>query len=185
MKALSSITIYEPGIVLFDPINLKRYLKSVEFHSKNVFDFFIANELIGRNAVEKGIVFPLYEIPERDYSIFIETPNNNPNQAGVARFTYRNLPLEITSGLLITADLSALFDWDEDLFTHYIERYDNKLDNSDYLEVAPGIYQMDITGYSDLKNTPTSYGYGIQLTPTDSQKFLIKKSIGEFNFSIE
>lgn len=185
MKALSNITIYEPGIVLFDPINLKRYLKSVDFHSENVFEFFIENELIGRNAVEKGIVFPLYEIPERDYSIFIETPNNNPNQAEVARFTYRNLPLEITSGLLITADLSALFDWDEDFFTNYIERYDNKLDNSDYLEVSPGIYQMDITGYSDLKNTPTSYGYGIQLTPTDSHKLLIKKSIDEFNFSIE
>nr|WP_314561935.1 hypothetical protein [uncultured Pseudomonas sp.] len=186
MKTVATISLYEPGIVLFDPIQLSGYLKSFKLDLKEVFDFFINNEEAGKKAVTMGIVFPIYEIPEREYSIFIEHPANPITQGAIQVCHYSNLPIEITSGILIAADLNALIDWDETFFTNYLENYKNKLNNNDYLQIKPGRYRMDISGYTNLPKPLSSYGYELKLTPTDTlPKIGNYKDVSDFKFSMD
>lgn len=186
MKTAATISLYEPGIVLFDPIQLSDYLKLFKLDIKDVFDFFINNEEAGKKAVTMGIVFPIYEIPEREYSIFIEHPANPITQGAIQVCHYSNLPIEITSGILIAADLNALIDWDEIFFTNYLENYKNKLDNNDYLQIKPGRYRMDISGYTNLPKPLSSYGYELKLTSTDTlPKNSNYKDVSDFNFSMD
>lgn len=120
MKTVANISLHEPGIVLFDPNQLTDYLKHFQLDTKDVFDFFINNDEVEKKAVTMGIVFPIYEIPEREYSIFINNPTHTLTQGATKICHHSNLPLEITSGILIAADLNALIDWDEIFFTNYI-----------------------------------------------------------------
>lgn len=186
MKTTATISLYEPGIVLFDPKQLADYLKSFKLDIKDAFDFFIDNEDIGKKAVTTGIVFPLYEIPEREYSIFISDPNQPSIQSAIQVCHYPNLPIEITSGILIAADLNALIHWDEHFFTNYIENYKNKLDNNDYLQVKPGRYQMSISGYTNLPKPLSNYGYELKFIQSDNLPEINNyRDVSDFNFSMD
>ncbi|MCU1785545.1 hypothetical protein NTD80_22610 [Pseudomonas sp. 13B_2.1_Bac1] len=186
MKTVANISLYEPGIVLFDPSQLADYLNQFQLDIKDVFDFFINNEEIGKKAVATGVIFPIYEIPEREYSIFTNNPTHTLTQGATKVCHHSNLPIEITSGILITADLNALIDWDEIFFTNYIENYKNRLDNNDYLQIKPGRYSMDISGYTNLPKPLSSYGYELKLTPRDElPTFGNHKDVSDFNFSLD
>ncbi|NMX78812.1 hypothetical protein HBO10_04630 [Pseudomonas sp. WS 5503] len=160
MKNAATISLYEPGIVLFDPIQLSGYLKLFKPNLKDVFDFFINNEEAGKKAVTMGIVFPIYEVPEREYSIFIAHPANPITQGATQVCHYSNLPIEITSGILIAADLNALIDWDEFFFTNYLENYKkNSTTMTTYkssLVATEWISQVTLTCRSHCQTTDTN-----------------------------
>jgi len=70
MKSVAKIEIFQPGIVVFDPVVLNDFVVSNGAASNNLFDCFLNNEAVGVSAVEKGVIFPLYQIPEMEYSVF-------------------------------------------------------------------------------------------------------------------
>lgn len=71
MKSSATIELYSPGIVIFDPEIMSLFLKENGVVSSNVFDVFLEDEHLGRAAIEQGVVCPIYQIPEDEYSIFL------------------------------------------------------------------------------------------------------------------
>ncbi|MFK3775210.1 hypothetical protein [Pseudomonas sp. NPDC089406] len=161
MKTFANLTLYAPGIVLFDPQTLLAFLQRLGIEPSNVFELFINDQAIGNQAIRQGVIFPLYEIAEDDYAVFCEAGQTVPKGA-CPHFTYTGAPLHITSGVLITADLGALMEWDPQYFGNYLANYEDRLNNNNYLEVPTGKYLVSISGYSGLEAPLHPRGYGLR-----------------------
>lgn len=186
MKNIALVELYSPGIIIFDPEVLACFLKNEKIHESNIFDFFLEKENLGRAAIEQGILFPIYQIPEAEYSIFLSEDLTLFHTSNGPAFRYDQLPLQVTSGIVIVSDLNALFDWDADFFNNYLNNYENKLANNDYLNVPNGLYSMSISGYTGLKPPLAPLGYALEFKPVISlPKIFSESSIDDWNFSLE
>ncbi|HDS1744161.1 MULTISPECIES: hypothetical protein [Pseudomonas] len=168
MKQNAQIELFSPGIVFFDPTVLSSFIKYNGVTDANVFERFIQSESLGRSAIEQGVVCPLYQISEQDYSIFIECVNGAEYELPVPKFSYSGFPLKVESGVLIVSDLNALFEWGDDFFLNYKENYDSRLPSNDFLEVESGVYNLTINGYVGLRKPLSNCGYGLGLQTVDS-----------------
>lgn len=186
LKSSATIELYSPGIVIFDPEIMSLFLKENGVVSSNVFDVFLEDEHLGRAAIEQGVVCPIYQIPEDEYSIFFVGRDASSNDLGHCKFSYSGFPLRVKSGVLIVSDLNALFDWDPDFFCNYKDNYENKLLNNDYIEAEQGKYNMTVKGYFGLKPPYTSLGYGLDLKLVEElPDFDSSSSVDDRNFVIE
>ena len=161
MKRSATIDLYSPGIVVFDPAVLDRFLIDHAVTESDVFSRFLADETLGREAVAQGTVCPIYQIPEDEYSVFIENEEQGTDIA--PEFSHAGLPLRIESGLLVVADLNALLDWDRAFFTDYRRRYAKKLASNDYLDAPNGLYSVTVNGYVGLQTPYADLAYGLVL----------------------
>jgi len=168
MKQNAQIELFSPGIVLFDPAVLSSFIKYNGVTDVNVFERFIQSENLGRSAIEEGVVCPLYQISEQDYSVFIEGVSGAEYELPVPKFSYSGFPLKVESGVLIVSDLNALLEWDDEFFLNYKENYGSRLSNNDFLEVGPGFYSLTINGYVGLRKPLSHCGYGLKLQVVDS-----------------
>ena len=186
MKSVAKIDIFQPGIVIFDPVALNYFVVSNGVASNNLFDCFLNNEAVGVSAVEKGVVFPLYQIPEMEYSVFLKGAGQETSFSDSAkRFCYSGIPLKVVSGLIVVADFSSLMDWDGEFFLNYREACADSLGNNDYLDVESGLYDLSISGFKGLKDPFVSLGYELGLKPVGQlPKFSIDASTDDWNFSI-
>ncbi|WP_323601021.1 hypothetical protein [Pseudomonas putida] len=182
MKDIANITLYLPGIVLFDPMTLQAFLQHVGYKGSDVFDLLMDDQAIGVQAISEGVVFPIYQIPDDDYAVFIER-GALPPAGAKPHFTCQGVPLHVTSGVLIAADLGALMDWDAAFFCNYRENYPQRLKNNDYLDVAPGRYLVAISGYSVLAAPLNPFGYGLRLEAVQQLPNALPDE--DFNFSLE
>lgn len=162
MKRSALIELYSPGIVLFDPVQLATFIKSKGVTDTNIFDAFLKDEMLGRQAIELGAACPIYQISEQEYSVFTECQNVDSGYLPEPIFVYSGLPLVINSGVLIVSDLNALFDWDEGFFLDYKSAYESRLPSNDYIDVEPGIYSLSIKGYVGLSDHGSKWGYGLE-----------------------
>ncbi|MBK0056497.1 hypothetical protein [Stenotrophomonas sp. S39] len=163
MKHTAALRLFQPGMVLFDPQVLDAFLRQHLAPGEAPFSRFVDDPAVGDAATRAGAVFPMYPIKEDDYAVFVEP---SPIPEGATRcFSHPGAPLRVDSGVLIAADLHALMAWDADLFLNYRQRLQERLPNSDYLDVAPGCYDVVIHGYIDLPQPHPPQGYGLQLRP--------------------
>ena len=186
MKNIAKIEIFEPGIVIFDPVVLNDFVESNGLESSNLFDCFLNNEEIGASAVVKGVIFPLYQIPEKEYSVFIKGAHQGSSLDGSAkRFCYSGIPFKVVSGLIVVADLNALMDWDSEFFLDYRKTCVDSLGNNDYLDVKSGLYDLSISGFKGLKDPFVSLGYELEFKPVEQlPKLSIDASTDDWDFSI-
>jgi hypothetical protein len=161
MKRSARIDLYSPGIVVFDPAVLDRFLIDHAVSEPDVFSRFLEDEALGRDAVAHGAVCPIYQIPENEYSVFIVDAENQIDIA--PEFSHAGFPLRIESGILVVSDLSALLDWDRDFFTDYRRNYADKLASNDYLDAPNGLYSVTINGYVGLQAPYAGLAYGLVL----------------------
>lgn len=159
-KHFAKLEIYSPGIVIFDPVVLDFFTKKNNVTSDNLFEVFLDSEDLGRAVIDEGVLIPIYEIPESEYSVFYNTVESDASMAE-QKFRYQGFPLRIDSGLVVVADLNALFEWDSDFFLNYKENYSSRLPSNDYLDVHPGLYSVTIAGYEGLQRSLISKGYGL------------------------
>ncbi|WAC00444.1 hypothetical protein OSW16_12650 [Pseudomonas putida] len=167
MKTKANIQLFSPGIVLFDPLVLSSFLQHNGVADSNVFEQFIQDENLGRAAIENGVICPMYQISEQDYSVFIENGNDAKYELPVPKFSYSDFPLKIKSGIMIASDLNALLDWDDDFFLSYKKRYDSRLSSNDFLEIESGLYNLTINGYVGLRSRSANCGYGLIFQAVD------------------
>ncbi len=161
MKHTAALRLFQPGIVLFDPQVLDAFLRQHLAPGEAPFSRFVDDPAVGDAATRAGAVFPMYPIEEDDYAVFVEP---SPIPEGATRcFSHPGAPLRVDSGMLIAADLHAVMAWDADLFLNYRQRLQERLPNSDYLDVAPGCYDVAIHGYTGLPQPHPPQGYGLQL----------------------
>lgn len=186
MKKVAKIEIFEPGIVIFDPVVLNDFVLSNGVDAGNLFDIFLSDETIGLSVVEKGVIFPVYQIPEMEYSVFLKGAGKESifNEA-VKRFCYSGIPLVVVSGLVVVADLNALMDWDSDFFLNYRESCVDSLGNNDYLDVSSGLYDLSISGFRGLGEPFVSLGYELEFKPVGQlPKLQNDASTDDWDFSI-
>lgn len=164
MKKAALIELYSPGIVLFDPAVLSQFLEENTIADSNVFDAFLQDEALGWAAIRQGIVVPMYQIPERAYSVFLL--DSIESEAGLPQpmFSYSGFSLKVCSGLVVVADLNALLDWEREFFLNYQVHYDTRLPGNDYIELDAGLYDLTVNGYVALPQPLSDMGYGIEVT---------------------
>lgn len=185
MKNLAKIEIFEPGVVIFDPVVLNDFVISNGVTSNNLFDYFLNSEEVG-GAVAEGVIFPLYQIPEMEYSIFLKGADQESSLSeSVKKFCYSGIPLKVVSGLVVVADLNALMDWDSEFFLDYRGTCVDSLGNNDYLDVEAGLYDLSISGVKGLNAPFVSLGYELEFKSVGQlPKFLDDASTDDWDFSI-
>ncbi|AVB22795.1 MULTISPECIES: hypothetical protein [Pseudomonas syringae group] len=185
MKNHATIELYTPGIIIFDPEVLNGFLKEKKVKETNIFEFFLQHETLGRLAIEEGILCPIYEIPEDEYSVFLNDASDSKKLLREIKFSHYGFPLKITSGVLVVSDLNALLDWDSDFFINYKANYEQRLPSNDYIEVLSGLYNMTIKGYVGLKPPYANLGYGLELIPVSKLPVIDNSiSVDDHEFSL-
>ncbi|MFJ4068925.1 hypothetical protein ACIPW4_27085 [Pseudomonas sp. NPDC089996] len=185
MKKKALVELYSPGIVLFDPLELMRFLKKRNVTDANIFNAFLEDEALGREAIEQGVVCPIYQISEAEYAVFAEGGNDLPDTLPEPVFVHSGLPLKIVSGIMIISDLNALFDWDERFFLNYKAEYNSRLPSNDYIDVESGFYSLSIKGYSNLRGVGSEFGYGLVFTQVQALPEINgDSSISDFDFEL-
>ncbi|POA16745.1 hypothetical protein C1886_25590 [Pseudomonas sp. FW300-N1A1] len=186
MKNTAKIEIFEPGIVVFDPVVLNDFVISNAIESHDLFDYFLNNEEVGRRAVENGVIFPLYQIPEMEYSIFLKGAGQESSFNGAGEvFCYSGIPIKVVSGLVVIADLNALMDWDSAFFMNYRNVCAESLGNNDYLDVVSGCYALSIRGFKGLNYPFVSLGYELEFESVESLPALSNvATTDDWDFSI-
>lgn len=181
-KNFADIEIYVPGIVIFDPEILEGFLKRNNVLGTNIFDCFVTDEHLGRLVIEQGVLIPIYQIPEDKYAVFIESEYH----ASKPRFEYAGFPLQVSSGVVVVADLNALFDWAPEFFIAYKANYDSRLPCNDYLEIPSGLYAVTISGYTHLQSPTTRLGYGLKLQKVEKLPSVSSNaSVDDRDFTLE
>lgn len=166
-KRFANIETYTPGIVIFDPAVLNEFLRQNNVVGSNIFERFLSDVTLGWSAIEQGVLIPIYEIPEDEDSIFIDDlPAGSAGRR--ALYEYTGLPLKVASGLAVVSDLNTLFDLGPDFFMNYKTNYTHKLASNDYLDVACGLFEVTVRGYTALEDPFYSLGYGLQFKATES-----------------
>ncbi|CAI8925612.1 MULTISPECIES: hypothetical protein [Pseudomonas] len=186
MKNIAKIEIFEPGMVVFDPVALNDFIINNGITSSNLLDCFLNSEKLGLRAVEEGVVFPLYQIPEMEYSIFLKGVGQKSSFSdSVNKFCYSGIPLKVVSGLVVVADLNALMDWDSEFFLGYRDACVDGLGNNDYLDVENGLYDLSISGFKGLNDPFVSLGYELEFTSVGQlPKLSNDASTDDWDFSI-
>ncbi|MEE4143145.1 hypothetical protein [Pseudomonas viridiflava] len=186
MKTEARVELYSPGIVVFDPEVLRSFLSGRGVNCSNVFEEFLEKEELGRAAIEQGVVCPIYQIPEDEYSVFVSDQDFEARNLVSRRFSYSGFPLCVTSEILIVSDLYALLDWDPIFFCDYKKNYEKKLLNNDYIEISKGRYSLTISGYVGLEFPYGPLGYGIDFRLVDILPRVSETaSVDEKNFVLE
>lgn len=187
MKTEANIEIFSPGVVIFDPLMLSRFIAEYCPDDCNVFEVFVEHSETGRLAVQNGVVVPLYPIPEEHYLFRLLDERKLPGeQSSQSVFRYTDIPLRITSGLLIVADLHALTEWDPEFFLNYKSRLSERLGNNDYLDILPGLYALSITGLNELNDGYNRRVYELGITAVESLPVVRDEAnVEQWDFTIE
>lgn len=169
MKTEAHIEAFIPGVVIFDPVILSRFITEHCPDDSNIFEVFVEGSDTGNLAVQSGAVVPLYPIPEEDYVFRLCDECMHPfEQSDDMVFRYENIPLSTVSGLLLVADLHALTDWDFEFFLNYKARLSERLGNNDYLDIMPGLYALSLTGLRQLSAGDFQKVYQLGVTAVES-----------------
>lgn len=169
MKTEANIETFSPGVVIFDPVVLNRFVAEQCPDNSSLFEVFVEQSETGRLAVQSGAVVPLYPLPEEDYVFRLRDERELlSEERSDAVFRYTDIPLRIISGVLIVADLHALTDWDAEFFLNYKARLSERLANNDYLDILPGLYALSITGLSELNEGFSRSVYELGITAVES-----------------
>lgn len=187
MKTEARIEAFSPGVVIFDPFVLDRFVAEQCPDQSNLFEVFIERSDIGQLAVQSGAVVPLYPLPEDDYLFRLRDERRLPvDPDSDAVFRHTGIPLSVVSGLLVVADLYALTDWDPGFFLNYKARLPDRVGNNDYLEISPGLYAVSISGSLVMNEGVPRNVYDVGITAVESLPVLLDAAnFHEWDFRIE
>lgn len=184
-KTIAKVELYSPGIVIFDPAVFYEFLRYNNVLDSNIFRLFLNDKVLGRSAIEQGVLLPMYPIPEDEYSVFMENSSAG-SERSPAIFDYNGFPLRIVSGLTVISDLSALCDWDPGFFLNYKSNYATRVASNDYLDVTCGLFDVTVRGYTGLEAPFSPLGYGLEFKPTDNLPGVDDKiAVDDRNFTLQ
>lgn len=184
-KKYSLVSLYTPGLIIFDPVVLDDFLKCHGVTGSNIFSAFLENEVLGRAAIETGALLPIYQIPENEYFVFVKNSFAEGDGFSDIKFEYSGMPLCVESGVVIVADLNALLDWDSEFFINYKDNYSSRLPSNDYLEVAKNLYDVTIVGCRKIQGDIITLGYALEFSAVEVlPKVKPNTSIDDWDFSL-
>ena len=169
MKIEANIETFSPGVVIFDPVVLNRFVAEHCPDDSSLLEVFVEHSDTGRLAVQSGAVVPMYPLPEDDYVFRLRDERALPfEHRSETVFRHSGIPLSVISGLLVVADLHALTDWDPGFYLNYKARLPDRLGNNDYLDAPPGLYALSISGLLVLNEGVPGKVYDLGITAVES-----------------
>ena len=167
MKTRMSVSMAYPyGLVLFDPQVLLSFLVQHGLQDcQDLLAAFQQDEAVGDTAVASGVIVAMYPVEEDD-CVFV----NLDAEAGHVdevdwQFVHSGLPLQVTSGVLVAADIFTLVGWERQVFDPY-QRRQLGLGHSwpsDDLDVPLGKHVLTVRG--GRARADDSRVYGLHLQP--------------------
>ena len=121
----TKISLNLTGIVLFDPVVLNEFVLSNNIKNDNLIDFFIKNPHVGNDAINKGVLLPIYSIETWDYTIIIKTESYNVVNPDWILFKINlKFPLTVKSGSVIISDIYSVLNWKPDYYLNFPPKED-------------------------------------------------------------
>ena len=172
------------GIVVFDPYLLAAFVQQQQLTETNLFQRFLDDPEIGDEAINRGLILPIYTIPAIDYHIILNDSTTSVVESEWKRFTTPAFPLAISSGKVVVADIYSIMDWDAEF---YLEL---SLDAPQSTQVATdcesGYYSVSINGFSErnyVGRGPKNVGYEFMLQKVNTLPIISKDTnIESFDF---
>lgn len=143
------IILQTPGMALFDPATLARFVSDHGIEATDLLQHFIDFPELGDAAIAQGCVLPVYSIPMWDYElVFNEAGGIATAPPLVDAVLPALLPLAITSGTLIVTDLFGLMDFDLEYYRHFPPAQERTgVDAA--VQLAPGSYAVQVVKFID------------------------------------
>lgn len=184
----TKISLNLTGLVLFDPVVLNDFVLAHKIEDSNLLDFFNQNPEIGNEAINKGIMLPVYTIEAWDYHIIINTDQRSIIKPEWELFkTDIAFPLNIRSGNCIVSDIYAILEWNPDYYLNFPSK-DERVGVDDNFDISAGNYAVKILGFRD-KNNPDienrECGYEFIFTEVNKMPIIKDINIDSFNFKVD
>lgn len=188
MFCKTKISLNLTGLVLFDPVVLNDFVLAHKIEDSNLLDFFNQNPEIGNEAINKGIMLPVYTIEAWDYHIIINTDQRSIIKPEWELFkTDIAFPLNIRSGNCIVSDIYAILEWNPDYYLNFPSK-DERVGVDDNFDISAGNYAVKILGFRD-KNNPDienrECGYEFIFTEVNKMPIIKDINIDSFNFKVD
>lgn len=184
----TKISLNLTGIVLFDPVVLNEFVLSNNIKNDNLIDFFIKNPHVGNDAINKGVLLPIYSIETWDYTIIIKTESYNVVNPDWILFKINlKFPLTVKSGSVIISDIYSVLNWKPDYYLNFPPKED-RVGVDDNFNIPAGYYAVQIKGFRDIKSiniNERECGYEFYFKKVDKLPVLENTNIDDFNFRVD
>ena len=120
MLEQQKIMLQTPGMALFDPATLSRFMAAHGIEATDLLQYFNDHPAVGDAAIRQGCLLPIYTIPAWDYQlVFNDTDAISTPAHLIDAVLDVVLPLTISSGTLIVTDLSGIMAFDLDYYLNF------------------------------------------------------------------
>lgn len=188
MVQKTKISLNLTGLVLFDPVVLNEFVLYNNIKEDNLIDFFIKHPQVGNNAINHGVLLPVYSIEAWDYTIIVKTEEHNVvNTDWILFKTDLKFPLTVKSCNVIVSDIYSILNWKPDYYLNFPPKED-RVGVDDSFNVPEGNYAVQIEGFRDIKNTKINErecGYEFYFERVNSLPLLENINIDDFNFRVD
>ena len=149
MLEQQKIMLQTPGMALFDPATLARFMAAHGIEATDLLQYFVDFPALGDAAIAHGCLMPIYTIPIWDYTlVFNDGGVIATAPALVDAVLPASLPLAISSGKLIVTDLLGLMDFDVDYYRNFPPARERSGADAE-IELAPGNYAVQVATFID------------------------------------
>ena len=184
----TNVSLNLTGLVLFDPVVLNDFCVKHKIEDTNLLDYFNNNPEVGNEAINKGVLLPIYTIEAWDYTIFINTEEKSKVNPEWKLFQIEtSFPLNIKSGNCIVSDIYAILEWNADYYLNFPPKEErNGVD--DIFKLSGGNYSVNILGFrnknnSDIENREC--GYELLFNKVENLPIIENVNIDDFNFKVD
>lgn len=182
------IILQTPGMALFDPATLARFVSDHGIGATDLLQHFIDFPELGDAAIAEGCVLPVYSIPMWDYElVFNQGGGIATAPALVDAVLPALLPLTITSGTLIVTDLFGLMDFDIEYYRHFPPAQERTgVDAA--VQLAPGSYAVQVVKFIDKSSADIEHrrcGYEFLLNKVGVLPAAAGVDIDQFPYAID
>ena len=183
-----NITLEMPGMVLFDPLTLAALIDQRQIKTMDLLQYFNDYPEVGDAAIAQGCLLPIYTIPAWDYQLVFNDGGAFSTQPPLlATVLDVVLPLKITSGTLIAADLSGLMAFDLDYYLHFPPAQERLGMDAD-VRLAPGNYAVRVAKFIDRQDRDVEHracGYEFLLRQVASLPAMAEIDIDDIAYAID
>ena len=148
----TKISLNMQGMVVFDPLVLDNFVQSKGIKEANLLDYFIQNPEVGNDAINKGVILPVYTIEIWDYEIIVNLEEESKINPEWKLFkTSYCFPFRVESENIIISDIYAIMNWKPDYYLNFPSK-DKRIGVDDNFTIPKGNYSVDILGFRDNLN---------------------------------
>ena len=148
----TKISLNMQGMVVFDPLVLDNFVQSKGIKEANLLDYFIQNPEVGNDAINKGVILPVYTIEIWDYEIIVNLEEESKINPKWKLFkTSYSFPFRVESENIIISDIYAIMNWKPDYYLNFPSK-DKRIGVDDNFTIPKGNYSVDILGFRDNLN---------------------------------